>query len=285
MARLSLRDRFFTPPVARAMVSPSGILLAGAGAAAAIVAGLPLAVAAGAAGVAWAARVAFSIPRNARAERIDPFAIKEPWRHFVSDALRSQRQFDEAVGNTQKGPLRDRMAAIGERIEAGVGEAWRIARAGQALAEARSAIDVSVVMAKLGSVAPPGQPPPDPQTAAGRTVEALNAQLQSARRLEALVTDTQDRLRLLDARMSEAVARAIELSVRADGVEELGGLSQDIDDVVNEMEALRAALVETDASPVAPPGILPGEPSARPTGAPPPVRPDDTPGTPQTGAR
>lgn len=264
MARLSLRDRFFTPPVARAMVSPSGILLAGAGASVAIVAGLPIAAAAGAAALAWAARVAFSVPRNPRAEHIDPFAIKEPWRHFVSDALRSQRQFDEAVGNTERGPLRDRMATIGERIEAGVREAWRIARAGQALAEARSAIDVTVVMGKLRAVSPPGQPPPDPQSAAGRTVEALNAQLQSAQRLEALVADTQDRLRLLDARMSEAVARAIELSVRAEGVEELGGLSQDIDEVVNEMEALRAALVETDASPVAPPGILPGDAGSSP---------------------
>ena len=32
MARLSLRDRFFTPPVARALTSPSGILAIGAGA-------------------------------------------------------------------------------------------------------------------------------------------------------------------------------------------------------------------------------------------------------------
>jgi hypothetical protein len=256
---MSLRDRFFTPPVARAITSPSGILLAGAGVAVGIVAGAPIVVAAGVGAAAWAARVAFAVPRKPRAERIDPFTIKEPWRRFVSDALRSQRQFADAVRNTRRGPLADRMATIGERVDAGAKEAWRIARAGQALAEARSAIDVSVVMAKLSAVAPPDAPAPPPDSAVARTVDALNAQLQSARRLEDLVSDTQDRLRLLDARLSEAVARAIELSVRAEGAEDLGSLSQDIDSVVNEMEALRAALVETDTSPAAPRGALPGE--------------------------
>ena len=47
MARRSFRDRFFTPKVAQAIMSPGGILLAGAGAAVAIIAGAPLVVAAG----------------------------------------------------------------------------------------------------------------------------------------------------------------------------------------------------------------------------------------------
>ena len=44
MARLSLRDRFFTPQVARALTSPSGILSLGAGAAVGIVATAPVSV-------------------------------------------------------------------------------------------------------------------------------------------------------------------------------------------------------------------------------------------------
>src|SRR6185503_11886082 len=43
VTRRSFRDRFLTPPVARAITSPTGILLAGAGASAAILVGLPLA--------------------------------------------------------------------------------------------------------------------------------------------------------------------------------------------------------------------------------------------------
>jgi len=40
VARTSVRDRFFTPKVAKAIMSPLGIVLFGAGAAASIVAGL-----------------------------------------------------------------------------------------------------------------------------------------------------------------------------------------------------------------------------------------------------
>ena len=65
MSRRSFRDRFFTPPVARAITSPSGILLAGAGASAAILAGLPIAAIAGLGAAAWAARVAVAVPRDA----------------------------------------------------------------------------------------------------------------------------------------------------------------------------------------------------------------------------
>ena len=52
----SFRDRFFTPPVARAMTSPSGILAAGVGGAAGMLTGvIPLAVLGVVAG--WAIRV------------------------------------------------------------------------------------------------------------------------------------------------------------------------------------------------------------------------------------
>ena len=70
-------------------------------------------------------------------------------------------------------------------------------------------------------------------------------QLASAQRLETTINDARDRLRLLDARMDEAVARAIELSVRGGDVE-LGGLGNDVDGLVGDMEALRQGLEEAD---------------------------------------
>ena len=113
MPRLSLRDRFFTPPVARAMMSPSGILLAGAGAAAGILAfGNPIGALALAA-LAWAGRVGFSVPRNPRGERIDPFTLGEPWRRFVQGAMQAEARFDQAVRSARSGPLRDRLEEIG----------------------------------------------------------------------------------------------------------------------------------------------------------------------------
>jgi hypothetical protein len=248
MARRRFRDRFFTPPVARAMTSPGGILLAGAGAAAAIVAGAPIVVAAGVGAAAWAARVAVAVPRNPTRERIDPFALSEPWRTFVREAQQARSAFDDAVRSTGEGPLRERLGQIGQRIADGVEESWRIARAGDALADARSRIDVGGISAQLseigGQLGPGGRPVPGSPTA--QTLEALGAQLDTARRMDSVITDTRDRLRLLDARLDEAVTRAIELSVRAQGPADLGGLSHDVDSLVGEMEALRQALDETD---------------------------------------
>lgn len=249
VARLSFRDRFFTPPVANAITSPLAIVLAGAGAAVGIVAGLPIAAAAAIGAAAWAGRVAFAIPRNPSEEHIDPFTLQDPWRGFVRDALSTRRQFDESVRQAKPGPLRDRLAEIADRVATGVNESWSIACAGQALTDARARIDSADLTRQLASLGlPPGTEPVEGSALAG-TVEALEAQLSTAQRMDAVITDTRDRLRLLDARLDEAVTRAIELSVRAERTEDLGRLSQDVDSLVGEMESLRQALDETDPVP------------------------------------
>jgi hypothetical protein len=70
----------------------------------------------------------------------------------------------------------------------------------------------------------------------------------SARRLGTVAQDARDRLSLLDARLDEAVARAVELSLRAEDVAELGGLGGDVEELVGEMESLRVALDEAGAA-------------------------------------
>jgi hypothetical protein len=247
MARLSFRDRFFTPPVGRALFSPSGILLAGAGASVAILGGLPLLAAAGVGAAAWAARVAFAIPRAPRGERIDPFTLGEPWRHFVQDALQAQARYDRAAGAAAAGPLRDRLAEIGSRIDDGVQECWRIAKRGDDLDEALHHLEADQAMRELAAAER------DPSTLPG-TLEALRAQVESAQRLAKTAVSARDRLRLLNARLDEAVARAIELSVGTGDTGQLGGLGTDVDNLVDEMEALRLALEET-GGPTALPGV------------------------------
>ena len=64
------------------------------------------------------------------------------------------------------------------------------------------------------------------------------------RRLEAVTQQAAERLRLLDARLDEAVARAVELSLSGDSGQ-LSGLDSDVDSLVGEMEALRVALEDT----------------------------------------
>jgi len=240
MARLSFKDRFLTPRVAKAMLSPSAILLAGAGASVAIVAGLPLVVAPAAAAAAWAARVLAAVPRNRPTERIDPFALPEPWRRFVVEALKAQVRYEQTVAGAEAGPVRDRLVAIGARIDDGVQEAWRIARRGSQLVDAREAIDADGARRELAAL----EVSPDAGSAAERTAEALRSQIDTAQRLDTTIADVRSQLQLLDARLDESVARASELSVRIGAVDALGPVGADVDDLVSEMEALRVALEE-----------------------------------------
>ena len=78
-----------------------------------------------------------------------------------------------------------------------------------------------------------------------RTAEALQAQVDTAKRLDELIDDARGQLRVLDARLDESVARAIELSVQLDDAEGLRTVDADVDHLVTEMEALRQALEET----------------------------------------
>ena len=238
-----LPERFKTGRTARALTSPSAILLAGAGASAAILANaaLPVAVAAGAA--AWAARVAFALPRRRREEGIDPFALSEPWRSYVQRAISSHRRFQRAVGRTHAGPLRDRLSDVEDRIATAVRECWQVASRGDALHEAVTELDIESIRQELrqaerelASVS--GRP--DLEEAAA----ALRGQLASAERLRDVARSTSDRLRRLNAELDEAVARTIELSLKT-GTGGTAALGSDVDTVVGELEALRQALDET----------------------------------------
>lgn len=241
MAGLSFRDRFYTPPVARALLSPVGILLAGVVAAVAIVAGLslPLAIALGVA--AWAVRVLWAVPRPRRGERIDPFTLQEPWRRFVQEALQARNRFDEAVTRTRSGPLRDNLASVATRVEAAVEECWQIAKRGQTLDRARRRIDVADIDRQLAEVT--GGEAADP--VADRVAESLRAQRATAERLDRVIEAAHTDLRMLDARLDEAVVRTIELSAQASTDASVAGLGADVDDLVTEMEALRQAMDET----------------------------------------
>ena len=245
----SLRDRFFTPAVARAITSPSAILLAGAGAAVGIVAGLPAAAAAAVGAAAYAGRVALAVPRRPPAEHIDYAkidALGQPWSRFWREALDARKRYERAVAAAEQGPLRQRLADIGERIDTGVGECARIARRGaeldRALHELEPVEQVRQRLAELQRERTSGGPGGE---RLDKTVQALRAQLESTERIAAVAADTRDRLRLLDARLDEAVARAVELSLRAGDPIEVGGLGEDVDALVGEMEALRQALEET----------------------------------------
>jgi hypothetical protein len=254
MAGTSLRDRFLTPQVARAITSPVGILLGGGVAAATILAGVPLLAALPLGAAAWAGKVLLAIPRGRRGERIDPFTLQEPWRRYVQEALQARNRFDEAVGRTRPGPLRDHLAEIAARMHTGVEECWLIAKRGQTLVEARRGIDLADVDRQLAEVADAqgggagADPtsPPDPSLA--RVAQSLEAQRATAARLDRVINQAHGELRMLDARLDEAVARTLELSAHAAADAAVEGLGTDVDALVTEMESLRQALEETSRS-------------------------------------
>jgi hypothetical protein len=160
----------------------------------------------------------------------------------VRNAQTAQRKFAEAVRNARQGPLRDRLNDIGNRLADGVQECWRVACQGQVLSDARRQLETADAARELSQLQASAGAAGDAHDA---TVAALQAQLQSAQRMDRTIADARDRLRLLDARMDEAVARAIELSARGGDVD-LGGLTSDVDGLVGDMEALRQGLEEAD---------------------------------------
>jgi hypothetical protein len=83
---MSFRDRFLTPKTARAITSPLGIVLAGAGAAIGILSGLGVAGAVVLGGVAWAGRVLAGMPKAERGPAIDAYSLSDPWKTYVAEA-------------------------------------------------------------------------------------------------------------------------------------------------------------------------------------------------------
>jgi hypothetical protein len=254
---------------AEAVMAPSAVLLAGAGTAAGVLvgAGLPLAILVGA--VAYGVRVAFGLPRKPKRERIDLAALSQPWRAYVKDAMEAQRRYERAVATADLGPLRDRLSEIGARLDAGVRECYRIGRRGAALDTGLAGLQTGVAWSDLmhgldnyrvpAAVRERIQHGEEIHDNAALTaalqehgmdaqalekLEALQAQVLSAQRLSKVAEEARSRLELLNARLDEAVARAVELALSAEDATALTGLGGDVDALVGEMESLRGALDE-----------------------------------------
>ena len=239
-----LPERARTPAMARAITSPSGILLAGAGVSAAILAGAPLAAAAVVGGMVWAGRIALAVPRKARRVRADANVVKEPWRTLVRQAQRAEARFDQVLAGTDAGPLRDRLAEVDARVAVGVDECWRIAQRGDELQAAVADLGVADLRQQLEQAEAAASHNPERVDLQG-TADAVREQLASAERLATVARDAEDRLRRLAAQLNEAVARAVELSLKEPDLGTLQPLGSDVDNLVGELETLRVALEET----------------------------------------
>jgi len=227
-------------------MAPSAILAAGAGASAAILIGASALPVAAVALCAYGALVALRLPRRRRPMAgIDPKTLSETWRRFVAEALKARRRFDDVLRTADPGPIRERLAEIGSRLDTGVKECWRIARHGDAMGDGLASLDIRGVRSDLAALQRTGPGTSERDKSSYRsTVEALESQIATAERIGSVAADARARLRLLDARLDEAVARAVEISLRASDVADLAGLGSDVDALVGDMEALRQGLEE-----------------------------------------
>jgi hypothetical protein len=242
----SFRDRLLSPQGARAITSPLGIVLAVVVAVVAVVVSVPLAAALILGLVVWLANVWRLVPRPPRRPRIDPFTLHDPWRRYVQNALQARTRFSEAVERAPDGPLRDRLREIAARVDTGVEESWQVAQRGEALVQARRGIDVAAVDRQLQDAGEAGDA--GPEGGGDRVLQSLQGQRATAARLDGVIAQARDQLRVLDAGLDEAVARTLELSAHAQAGSDVEGLGRDVDDLVTEVEALRLALEEADAA-------------------------------------
>ena len=242
MAGSSFRDRFLTRPVAQAIMSPLSLLLFGIVTAGTILLGLPVAAGIGIGLAAWAIKVGLSMPRAGRPDRIDAYALSEQWRQYVLGAQSAKGRFDRTVSGTRSGAIKDRLADMSTKLEAGIADCWRIASRGNDIDKALNNLNTPQAQNELSQLlrqsADRGA-----NASQASTIASLQAQLQSAQRMQAVSQDARDKLQALDARLDELVARATEVSV---GASDSGVLSDDVDGLVTELESLRQALEVTD---------------------------------------
>ena len=170
-----------------------------------------------------------------------PPPLEEPWRTFVADALESQREIVASVAVTPPGPMRDRLQLLAGHVDTGIRECWQLAQDGQRLTHARLRIDTADIDHELRRVEALA-----PSPSRVETTLALQAQLDTASRLEGQVASTYDGLLVLRARLGEAAARVIELSVRPHQLNDVAAVESTLESVVDELVAIRHGLTELD---------------------------------------
>ncbi len=173
-------------------------------------------------------------------------ALDDPWRSFVSQALTWQRDIETTVANTAPGPMQDRLRDLAGHVDNGMTECWKLARGGHQLTAARARIDTVAVTRQLSQL-----PPARTDPAMTQVAQALQAQLDTATRIEGEVSSTYDGLLVLNARLGEVSARVIELSARPLALGDAALVDSEVAVVVGQLAAIRQALTDLDGSPPA----------------------------------
>lgn len=167
---------------------------------------------------------------------VDPAQVSPRFAGAVADALDARRRYADLLDGVRDGPARDRLVAAAARLDAGVAAVWEIALRATQVEEAVAALDPERVTDEYKRARRAGEAP--------ELEAALAQRFGSVQRLLNALDDTGERLRLLDARLGAAVAGAAEVVLGVAGPAGTDPLGAELDGVVTELAALRAALDE-----------------------------------------
>lgn len=165
---------------------------------------------------------------------VDPAAVSPRFSRAVADALDARRRYADVLAGVRDGPVRQRLVDAGGRLDDGVASVWDITQRATQVERTLAALDPERVTDEYKRAKRGG---------AGPELEAALAQrFASVQRLLNALDDTDERLRLLDARLSAAVAGAAEVALGAAGADGADRVGSELDGVVADLGALRAAL-------------------------------------------
>jgi hypothetical protein len=137
------------------------------------------------------------------------------------------------VAGLREGPVRERLASLADLVDDGVEAVWETAVRAADAGRVADSLDVDRVTADYKRIK--RDPSADPAL-----VEALTAQFTSVQRVLNSIEETDERLRLLDARLGATVARAVEVTLATGGGDD--ALDQELANVVSDLGALRDSL-------------------------------------------
>jgi hypothetical protein len=168
--------------------------------------------------------------------RVDPRATSPRFAAAVAEALDARRRYRELLDGLRAGPMRDRLVRTADGLDAGVLAVWETASRATEIERTLAALDPDRVTAEYKRAKRAGDEP-DVEAALGR-------RFASVQRLLNTLDDTDDRLRLLDARLGAAVAHAAEVALGTSGPAVADELDAELAGVVDDLAALRSALDE-----------------------------------------
>ena len=142
------------------------------------------------------------------------------------------------------------LTEVGQRVDEAVRECWEIANRGVRLDLARKQLGLSQAASEVdrlrGERGLRAQQGMD-LASIDRAINAVQRQLAAGQRIETAAFEARDRLRVLNAQLDEAVAAVVEMTLRPNAAGSAGAVRGQVNGIVDELEALRLALDETDS--------------------------------------